>query len=87
MAMVPEWVDLNDEDNRGFTYAMNVPGGLVLRYRCDNNDALTFVPFVQVTKENGKVGFVSIMAETSIAAAMSAVGIMDVLDKKGGAGG
>lgn len=86
--MKPEWIYLPTDmipNALSMDYAMNVPGGMILRTariveckneRQPNSDTCTFVPLVNVVTQNGQVGFVSVMAEAmqmSVASSMAAV--------------
>jgi len=74
-----EWIDLQTSRDSHFPttdFAMNVPGGMVLRVERANSTAFTFVPLVNVIKQDGQVGFVSVMAEAmqmSVATSIAAV--------------
>jgi len=81
--MEAKWISL---DIVSHVLAMNVPGGVVLSGDPSGGESsMVFIPLVQVVEENDKVGFVSIMAETSLMAAqsgMAAVGaLMQSLDR------
>jgi hypothetical protein len=45
-----EWIEINSE-NGVWTFAANIPGGVLIRVEGCDSSGLTFVPDIMVTKE------------------------------------